>query len=358
MPSGGPYRGTNGQNRTGLAEHPEVGETSARSSAAYTDHLPMASDSFFKSPCTIDQIRTFLAVASREHVTDAAKALRLSQPAVTQKIHQLERALGLRLFQRVGRNIQLTDEGLQVAAASLLVMRAMENLEHVARSVRELGRGSLTIGATQVAINYYLSETLAAFASVYPDLDLDIVLANTEDVCMQVASGRLDCGLVDAPLPELDLLHTPVAKDEIVVVAHRDHPLACLNRMVWGRLRGTKYLVWEPGSATELVAAELLGPGYGEVSRLTMSSLGAVRHALLNGLGIASVPRIAVDDDLRSGELLQLPVPGRTRAICAVRRPTSSGCAVEAFWPTLAGKAASTDHDGRRPEGPTHRAAG
>ncbi|HEY6748075.1 MAG TPA: LysR substrate-binding domain-containing protein [Mycobacteriales bacterium] len=320
--------------------------------------MPLATDSYIKPPCSIDQIRTFLAVASREHVTDAAKALRLSQPAVTQQIHQLERALDLRLFQRVGRNIQLTDEGLEVAAACLLVMRSLENLEQVARSVRGLEQGSLTIGATQVTGNYYLSGTLAAFAARHPDISLDVVMANTEEVCMHVASGQLDCGLVDAPLPELSLQHTAVAKDEVVLVAHPDHPLQDVAEIRRGDLRGMKYLVWEPGSATEMVGAELLGAGYDDVSRLLMTSLEAVRRALVEGLGFASVPRIAVDAELRSGALARLPVPARTRAICAVRRPTPAGSTVEAFWPALASSASALAGRPRAVDDRPERSAG
>ena len=295
----------------------------------------LASDAHLKPLCTFEQIRTFLAVASREHVTHAARALGLSQPAVTQQVHQLERALGVPLLQRVGRNVQLTDGGLRVAGACLQVMRSLENLDRVAQSVRGLEAGSLTIGATRVAADYYLSGVLTAFASRHPGITFDIALANTTAVCAHVVQGDLECGLVDAPLPLSNLVESAVANDEVIFVAHPRHPLVRRDRVYRRDLTGSRYLVWEPGSATEYIAAELLGPGYEELSRLELTSLEAVRQSLLLGLGFAAVPKISVAEDLRTRSLVRLPVPSRIRPICAVRRPGPGGTAIEAFWPTL-----------------------
>lgn len=295
----------------------------------------LASDSYVKPACTFEQIRTFLAVASREHVTHAARSLGLSQPAVTQQVHQLERALGVPLLQRVGRNVQLTDGGLRVAGACLQIMRSLENLDRVARSVRGLESGSLTIGATRVAADYYLSGVLTAFAFQHPGITLDIALGNTTEVCAHVAQGDLECGLVDAPLPASNLVETEVGNDEVVLVAHPRHPLARRERLHRRDLAGSRYLVWEPGSASECIAAELLGPGYEELSRLELTSLEAVRKSLLSGLGFAAVPKVSVADDLRTRTLVRLPVPSRIRPICAVRRTGPGGTAIEAFWPIL-----------------------
>jgi DNA-binding transcriptional LysR family regulator len=295
----------------------------------------LATDCFLKPSFTLEQIRTFLAVAAREHVTLAARALQLSQAAVTQQVQSLERALGVRLLQRVGRNVQLTDEGLEVAGACLLVMRSLENLERIARSVRGLESGSMSIGASRVAAGYYLSPTLTAFASEHPAIQLDIVVASTRDVCERIASGELECGLVDAPLPKTQLLQARVATDEVVVVAHAGHPLAGVERMTSRKLEGLRYLVWEAGSATELVAAEMLGAGYDRLTKVQLAGLEAARQSLLAGLGFATIPTLCVADQLLRGQLVRIPVAARTRPICAVRRPSPASGAVEAFWTML-----------------------
>lgn len=153
----------------------------------------VVSDSLVRPTCTLEQIRTFLIVASREHITQAARTLGLSQPAVTQQVQLLERALGVRLLERLGRGVRLTGAGEEIAGVCLVIMRAVEKLESTARSIRGLEAGSLAVGATQVAASYYLSSALTAFSAAYPAIALDITIAATSDVCEQVACGVLEC---------------------------------------------------------------------------------------------------------------------------------------------------------------------
>jgi len=295
----------------------------------------LVSDSFLRPSFTLEQIRTFLVVAGREHVTHAARILGLSQPAVTQQVNLLERALGVRLLEKVGRNVRLTSAGLEIAGACLLVMRSLENMEEVAQSVRGLELGSLNIGATQVAANYYLARALAVFASKHPSINLDVTVTNTTDVCEQVSSGHLDCGLVDAPVPKTNLITTRVATDEVILVARPTHPLVGVRRVHPRQLRGLCYLVWEPGAATETIAAELLGKGYVLLHKVQLASIEGVRRSLLAGMGFAAVPSVAVADDLGSGMLARIELGSRSRPISAVRRPRLVGPAVETFWAVL-----------------------
>jgi DNA-binding transcriptional LysR family regulator len=319
-------------------DHNEV-RPGQQSSAQVLDSVALASDSFLKPSFTLEQIRTFLVVAGREHVTHAAKVLGLSQPAVTQQVQLLERALGITLLEKVGRNVRLTDAGVEVAGACLVVMRSVENLKGIAQSVRGLELGSLSIGATQVAANYYLPPVLTAFAAKYPSIDLDVTITDTADACEQVESGRLECALVDTPLPRNHLVHVRLARDDVILVAHPQHPLVAVERVSAKDLRGQRYLVWEPGSANETIAAQLLGPAYARLHKVQLASLEAVRQALLAGMGFAAVPRVAVAEDLRRGELARMRVTSRSRSICALRRPGAPSPAVDAFWELLCNQA-------------------
>ena len=314
---------------------PEAAPTGSNST--FSPPSILATDCYLKPSFTLDQVRTFLAVAAREHVTLAARALQLSQAAVTQQVQSLEHALGVRLLQRVGRNVRLTEEGLEVAGACLLVMRSLENLERVARAARGLEWGSMSIGASTVAASYYLSPTLSAFATEHPAIRVNISIACTQDICEWIAAGQLECGLVDAPLPPTQLVQTNVATDELVVVAHPDYRLAGLERIGPRHLDGLRYLVWEPDSSTELIAADMLGEGYDRPQKVHLAGLEAVRQSLLAGLGFATVPTACVADQLVAGRLVRLAVPARSRHICAVRRPPPASRAIEAFWTALTG---------------------
>lgn len=301
-----------------------------------TDGTQLASDSFVRPSFTLEQIRTFLAVASRQHVTNAAKVLGLTQPAVSQQVQMLERALGFRLVERSGRGIRLTEGGLEVASTCLLIMRSIESLERVAEELRGLGRGSLEIGASQVTANYYLSRALAAFTVRHPVIKVNIRVSDSQNVCEKLASGELHCGLVDAPFPETNLICVTMDTDEVIFVAHPSNPLVGVDRISGRQLDTVRYLVWGPTSATEAIATEVLGPMYHRLAKARLPGLEAARQALLTeDCYIAAMPRIAVSGAVRDGALAPLRVKPVARPICAIRRPGASSPSVEAFWHEL-----------------------
>ncbi len=298
----------------------------------------LASDSFARPAFTLEQIRTFLVVASREHITRAARALGLSQPAVTQQVHLLERALGVPLLERLGRGVRLTAAGEEIASACLLVMRALENLERTARTVQGLEGGSLAMGAGQVAASYYLSPVLTAFSAAHPAVNVDIVTAPSDDVCERVSAGILDFGLVDGPVPKTKLSCVQVANDEVILAAHPAHPLAGQERIPADGLAGTTCLLWDGSAAEEAIPARILGAPYQALRRIRLANIEAARRTLLaDPLFVAALPRVAIADDIEGNKLATIGCP-LMRPICAVRRPGNDLGSVErTFWAVLAG---------------------
>jgi DNA-binding transcriptional LysR family regulator len=299
----------------------------------------LVSDSFIRPTFTIEQVRTFLTVASREHITQAARALGLSQPAVTQQVQLLERTLGVQLLERLGRGVRLTDAGEEVAGACLLIMRALENLERTVRSIRGLEAGSLTLGATQVSGSYYLSPALTTFSAAHPSVTVDITTAPCPDICQHVAAGLLECAVVDGPLPRVKLDCTRLAQDEVILVVHPAHPLASLPRISPENLADTSFLTWEHTAASDTVAARLLGIGYQSLPQIGMANIEAVRRALMaEPRFIAALPQIAIAECLDNGTLAWAGRRSMTRSIWAVRRagapmsPAGAG-----FWKVLFG---------------------
>src|SRR5579864_2153210 len=105
---------------------------------------------------TLEQLRSFVAVAEHEHVSRAAASLFLTQGAVTQQIRHFERAVGIQLLERDGRRVRLTDAGRTVAAACRAALRSLEVVEDTAQSVKALKTGSLHLGASPTCASYYL----------------------------------------------------------------------------------------------------------------------------------------------------------------------------------------------------------
>ncbi len=304
--------------------------------AGNDDGSRLVSDSFARPSFTLEQVRTFLAVASREHVTNAAKVLGLTQPAVSQQVQMLERALGVRLIERVGRGIQLTDAGLHIASTCLLIMRSIERLESTAEELRGLERGTLEVGASQVTANYYLSQALTSFSARHPIIEINIRVTDTTDICQRVSSGQLQCGLVDSPLPNTNLIRADVAADEVIFVAHPSNPLANQPDLDRPDIEHLLYLVWGPTSATESIAWEVLDSLQLKLTKVRLAGLEAARRAVqADSRCISAMPHVAVVGALKAGELARLNLAPRPRRICAIRRAGPASPAVEAFWREL-----------------------
>jgi DNA-binding transcriptional LysR family regulator len=158
-----------------------------------------------------------------------------------------------------------------------------------------------------------------------------------------VASGQLDCGLIEGPAADPKLEERLLLKDELVVVTGSGHTLARSKPVTLADLAPHRYLSREPGSALEHSAQEMLGDAYDQSPHLVLNQLDAVQAAALSGLGYAVLPLVAVARELKEGTLVRLPLPSKSRWIRAVRRTASRVPAVDEFWQFLP---AATEVDG------------
>jgi len=175
---------------------------------------------------TLDQLRTFLAVAERLHVTRAAEALNMTQSAVSSAIAALEAQHGVKLFDRVGRGIALTQAGVNFMPQARAVLREAEVARRVLSDFSSETRGHLRLYASQTVASYWLPPRLMQLHEQHPGVEIDLQVGNTAQSAAAVAEGRADLGFVEGALPDSDLHRQVVARDELVLVMARDHPLA------------------------------------------------------------------------------------------------------------------------------------
>ena len=198
---------------------------------------------------TLEQLRIFIAVAEREHLTRASGALNLTPSAVSAAIHALEARYGVNLFDRVGRRIELSQTGrlfLQEAKAT----QASAKLAELA--LTELGglqRGALTIQASQTIASYWLPPFLVAFKEAHPAIAVALREGNSLDVATAVRDGTADIGFAEGALDDPALSPQSVASDRLVVVASPDHPLA-RRKASNSELAAATWVLRERGSGT------------------------------------------------------------------------------------------------------------
>lgn len=298
---------------------------------------------------TLEQVRSFVAVAEQQQISKAASSLYLTQAAVTQQVRHFEKALGLDLLERSGRGVRLTDAGRRLAEACRAVLRATEVVDDTARAVKDLQAGSLHIGASPTCASYYLPHHLAEFTRRHPGVKLNVVVEATAELNRAVASGALDCALIEGE-PDKGLLAIELSKDELVIVAHSDHPLAHQRGVKPADLLRHRYLRRGPTWSGERYVRQLMGDRYDDLDMLNLGHPEYVRAATLAGLGYSVMPKRAVISDLAAGTLKRLGIPAIVRSISAIRRPDRGGPAQEAFWDLVTGSepAGTIPIDGRR----------
>ncbi|GAA3454321.1 LysR family transcriptional regulator [Dactylosporangium matsuzakiense] len=258
------------------------------------------------------QLRTFAAVVRHRTVTDAAAALELAPSSVSQQIRTLEAALGVALFVRGGRGMQLTAAGRRLEGwARTLLAQA----DAAVRDVREL-RPVLRLGALATIAEVYVPRVLARFARRRPDVDVDVHADGARDGLLRgVLDGHLDAALLfDAgdgigglgfPAPAGALEHLDLEAVPLALVAAAGSPLARLDHVAAADLRGERLLVNVPECSFWLAGQRLLGDG---PRRVRAGGVPVMRAWAEHGLGVALLPEFAVADSVAGGRLVRLPM--------------------------------------------------
>ncbi|MDU6138719.1 LysR family transcriptional regulator, partial [Bradyrhizobium sp.] len=174
---------------------------------------------------TLEQLRIFVAVATREHVTQAARELHLTQSATSAAVAALEARYQTRLFDRVGRRIVLTAAGKAFLVEAKAVLARAAAAETVLDDLAGLKRGRLALAASQTIAGYWLPAFIHRFHDAHPAITLGLSIGNTEQVAAQVRDGSADLGFVEGDIDDPLLAAQPVAEDEMVLVGPAGHPL-------------------------------------------------------------------------------------------------------------------------------------
>lgn len=283
---------------------------------------------------TLDQLRVFVAVAERQHVTQAAAALHLAQSAVSAAIAALEARHGTKLFHRVGRGIELTEAGSLFLAEARAVLARAEAAELILSELGGLKRGTLAVYASQTIAGYWLPRHLVAFRQLHPGISMRLTIGNTAQVAAAVRQGSADIGFLEGVIDEPALVAERVARDQVLVVVGAEHPWCRLDRFEPARLAEADWVLREPGSGTRSVFEDALKnfglfPADVRIA-LELPSNEAVRAAVETGFGATVISASVAASGIEAGLLHHVPVILPERAFYAVRhaeRHTSKAAA-------------------------------
>lgn len=260
---------------------------------------------------TLVQLETFVQVAEQRNFSRVAEMLHLTQPAVTQQIRGLERALGVRLVDVVGRRVVLTDAGSFLAARATHVLAGIDLLDQEMAEFTEARLGHLTIGATLTIGAYVLPTLLARFVARYPQLQVSVEIANTAATVERVRGGSLPLALVEGPLDGDGIVSTAFARDRLVLVVPPQHPLANTRSIAPGALEGVAMICRERGSGTRALAEETLARvGVTPHLVLELPTGEGVARAVEAGMGVAILSEFVVEQAAHDGRLVVVALDG------------------------------------------------
>lgn len=284
---------------------------------------------------TLEQLRIFVEVAQSLNMTRAAQALNLTQPSVSAAIAALEGRHGLRLFDRVGRSIELSEAGRAFLPEARGVLARAREAAQALDDLAGLRRGHLRIAASQTVATYWLPARMARFAQRHPGITLALTLGNTQEGAQAVLAGDADLAFVEGEA-QGDLLRvTSVGEDRLGLYARPGHPLAgrALDR---DALRGAVWVLREEGSGTRAhlgMALAQAGLDWEDLDvRLELPANGAVLEALDGGDLITAVSEFAAASRVAAGRIVRLDWPFAPRQFSMLtHRARRLSAASEAF---------------------------
>lgn len=288
---------------------------------------------------TLEQLRIFLAVAEREHMTRAAEALHLTQSATSAAIAALEARHGVRLFDRIGRNIVLTEAGRSFVPEARAVLARAGLAERALEDMAGLERGTLRIAASQTVANYPLPAVLAAFRKAHPGIALSVRIGNTEEAVQAVGDIGADLAVIEGSAEDAAVSATRIGEDKMVLVAP---PGMHVDPADPG---ATPWVLREPGSGTRAIFdswyAGAAGDGPAPGIALELPSNEAVRAAVEAGAGATILSELVVGQALRAGRLRAVPVELPRRGFSLLRHRDRPETRAEAAFVALLRRALS-----------------
>lgn len=236
---------------------------------------------------TFRQLEVFEAIARLGNFTRASEELHLTQPTVSMQMKKLAEAVGLPLFEQVGRRIQLTDAGQELAATARDILRRLENYDMVVAEMQGLRKGRLRLTVSTTA-KYFAPRMLGEFSALHPGIEVSLKVTNRQKVLDRALENLDDLYIYCQPAPELDLVARPFLDNRMVVLAHPGHPLAGQRNIPLARLAEEPFLMREVGSGTRAMVEQVFAAhGVRINERMELGSNEAIKQAILGRLGIS-----------------------------------------------------------------------
>jgi len=236
---------------------------------------------------TLHQLRVFVVAAKHLSFTKAAEELFLTQPTVSMQMKQLTKAVGLPLFEQIGKRLYLTQAGEILYESCQRIFTELGEFESAIANMKGLKQGQLNLSAVSTT-KYFLPRIIGPFCQQYPGVELSLRFTNHERILQYLTDNEDDFYILSQLPATVDVTAHRILENPLVAIAPSDHPLAKETNIPFARLAEEPFIMREPGSGTRQALEELFYKHQRDLKvRLELGSNEAIKQAILGGLGIS-----------------------------------------------------------------------
>jgi LysR family transcriptional regulator, hydrogen peroxide-inducible genes activator len=264
---------------------------------------------------TLTELRYLTVLGREQHFGRAAEACGVSQPSMSMAIRNLEKSLGVLLFERSKSGISPTDMGTQLIAQAGRVLAQVDAITALARADKDQLNGSLRLGAPASLAPYLFPPLIPQLRLMAPGLELALSEANTADLAQQLREGLLDAVLVTQPLATSEVVVQELYREPLVAVMPANHALAARRQLTAEDLSSQTLLLPPCGSCLRDQLLVLCPDAVGRPGSIDTSSLETLRHMVAIGLGVSLLPLSATASAVYSGLVARSLQPTPTRSV-------------------------------------------
>jgi LysR family transcriptional regulator, low CO2-responsive transcriptional regulator len=263
------------------------------------------------STLNLHQLATFQVVAKHCSYVRAAEELHFSQPAVSAQIRHLEKSLGVKLFDQIGRKTHLTQAGEELFLYSQKIFSVIDDTLEIMEALRSPYYGRLSVGADTTVGSYVIPGQLGKFHQIYPQVEISLQVLNRLALIDALMNNRVEMAVMGAVPDDMPVEIEPLAYNSLVLVAAPTHRLAGHKNVPIEELGREHFLLREPGSGTRAALETALGDaGLPLQVSMEVGNNSAIKQGVAAGLGIALISRVAIDMELETNRLVILDVEG------------------------------------------------
>jgi len=239
-------------------------------------------------------LRTIVAVAEHGSFTKAAEELHLAQSAISQQIRRLETELGMEVFRRTSRSVEVTPEGQVILDHARRVLGELDDMHFELAELTGLLKGRLSIAGVYPFGRFDLYGVLADFRAAHPGVSIHMVEDTQDEILAKLRTDALDCAFTSVDTDDLgdEFAATLIWEEEFVVVTAPDHPIARQSFVTLEQMAAEPIIAYRDNSALRRRLESLFGKrGLQPQNAFVCTEMGAVRELASTGLGVAMVPR-------------------------------------------------------------------